>query len=106
MDNNATASGAAWLRVIRAAFRKFHSPSFALAGSSTTSLATGLVTSPLEIQIWATRSIPSRPVNSLVITLIRQRARGRWSSTIITKSSMRWPDWLIPHLWRGSSVMR
>ncbi|KRY45905.1 hypothetical protein T03_15910 [Trichinella britovi] len=82
------------------------SPLATLAGTNTTSLATSLVTSPLEVRICAALSTLSRPGNSWEITPIRQHVWGRLSSRISTRSLVYGLTCVPPHLRRGSRVVR
>ncbi|KRY40611.1 hypothetical protein T01_3068 [Trichinella spiralis] len=63
-------------------------PSLMLAGSSITSLATGLVTSAVETRRRVAQATPSLPGISSVTTLKEHRVRGTLSSNIKT----RWQD--------------
>ncbi|OUC49130.1 hypothetical protein D917_00995, partial [Trichinella nativa] len=82
------------------------SPLATLAGTNTTSLATSLVTSPLEVRIRKALTTLSRPGNSWEITPIRQHVWGRLSSRISTRSSVYGLTCVPPHLRRESRVVR
>ncbi|XP_003369655.1 conserved hypothetical protein [Trichinella spiralis] len=62
-----------------------------LAGSSITSLATGLVTSAVETRRRVAQATPSLPGISSVTTLKEHRVRGTLSSNIKTRSSVSAP---------------
>ncbi|KRX84579.1 hypothetical protein T06_12588 [Trichinella sp. T6] len=77
-------------------------PSLTCAGSSTTNLATGLVTSAVEVRSRAARATPSLPGRSSATTPRGHRPRGTLSSNIRTRSFGWGPSTWRLHFGRGT----